>query len=444
MTPRATLRRVTRRRFLKASGRGALLTSLAGGGLIGKALAQAEPPGSLPRMDIRQVATDGFFSFPGRRRADDNGIFGFGFRGVLDNETFADVGFLTAKYKFMVQWPSPILAIPKNIELYLTMSNLGFEIRPDLDDAHTIHWHGFRNPNAIFDGVPEVSISVPPGRDFPYFYRPRVEGTYMYHCHFEDTEHVQLGMDGVVYIEAETPPPAGSSFLGRAYDGDGDSTLFHRQFTLLLNEVDQSPHDLLANVQEFVWSDYEPDYWLINGRSYPDTIVRDQELFDHAGGDFRLPDAGGVEGGPEGGAFDPDLGFSQPVSSLIQVEEGETALLRIVNLGYEQHAMQLLGPRMRVVGRDATFLGGQAFETGTTYLGPGETADALVMAPAFDPGLPGQVDPEGRPYNRYWLRNRGAQRLVNGRQSGLGGMATQMWVYPGGTLPPQSGPNVTV
>ena len=63
-----------------------------------------------------------------------------------------------------------------------------------------MHWHGFVNAIPLFDGVPELSISVPIGRDFTYFYRPHDPGTYMYHCHFEDVEHVQMGMTGIVYV----------------------------------------------------------------------------------------------------------------------------------------------------------------------------------------------------------------------------------------------------
>ena len=429
--------RLSRRRFLQLSGQGALLTALASGGLR-QALAQPAPPGSLPRQDIRLLATDGFMSLPGRRRAAgpppgllSSGVYAFGFRGVQPGETFAPVEALIPKYKSFVQWPSPILPVAKNSEVYLTMTNLAFEMRPDLDDAHTIHWHGFRNAFTIFDGVPELSISVPPARDFPYFYRPRHAGTFMYHCHFEDTEHVQLGMDGIIYVKAITAAPM--PFIGRAYDNDGGSTLFHREFTLLLNEVDPRPHDMLLALQEFIWSDYKAQFWLINGRAYPDTIVRDQDLAAYAGGDFNLP----TPGQPP----DPDLGFSQPVSSLIQVAAGETALLRFVNLGFEQHAMQLLGARMRVVGHDATFLGSQIYETNTIYIGPGEARDVLVTAPAFNASVPGGADAAGA-YNRYWLRNRNAQRLVNGNQPGLGGMVTEMRVYA--ALPPQPGPNQTV
>lgn len=417
--------RLNRRDFLRLGGGGALLALMTGGGLSSalrlnrsaaaapleaKALAPASQPAS--QVDIRLVATDGFVSLPGRRTSDDNGIYVFGFRGVAANETFTRVDKLVAKYKGLVTWPAPILAIPKDVTTYITLSNLGLVIRPDLDDSHTIHWHGFRNPNSIFDGVPEVSISVPVARDFPYFFVPRDEGTYMYHCHFEDVEHVQMGMDGVVYIEAANP--------GYAYDNpDGSpalNTSFDREFALLLNEVDPTPHDNLANVQEFVWSDYKADYWVINGRSYPDTIVRDQDLGNY------------------------DFAESQPVSSLIQVAGGETALLRFANLGYEQQSMQLLGIPMTVVGQDASYLGANSYVTNSVYIGPGEARDVLFTAPPYS-GSPDASDGAG-PYDRYWLRNRSAHRLVNGNSPGLGGMLTEVRVYP--SLPTQPGPNKTI
>jgi hypothetical protein len=95
--------------------------------------------------------------------------------------------------------------------------------------------------------------------------------------------------------------------------------------------------------------DYHANYWV--SRSYPDTIKPNN---------------------------DPSIP-SQPISSLIQVNEGEQVLLRWVNLGYEQHAMQLAGITMKVVGQDATYLGplpsGRAditYLTNTIYIGPGE------------------------------------------------------------------------
>ena len=56
--------------------------------------------------------------------------------------------------------------------LHGQLTNLGLALRPDLFDAHTLHWHGFRNVIPFFDGEPTGSVSVPTGRDFTYVYRP--------------------------------------------------------------------------------------------------------------------------------------------------------------------------------------------------------------------------------------------------------------------------------
>jgi hypothetical protein len=424
---------------------GALFAAIGGGGIL-YSLGRSNPlqaeailkdvspepvllPPRRPRATdtyIRLAATDGFFSLPGRRifanpasvpdpfapdpdaGDPDDGVYGFGFVSVplspapTTPEIVEEIGAAILDFKGRVQWPAPILAVNESppppdepLDFHLTMTNLGFIMRPDLDDAHTVHWHGFRNPNTIFDGVPEVSISVPPARSFTYFYRPHHAGAFMYHCHFEDTEHVQLGMDGVVYVIPDHPIPAG--FNGVAYKND--STAFHREYSLLLNEVDTSPHDRLVNIQEFVWSDYDANYWVINGRSYPDTIVSEADTV-------------GTE-----------LAARQPVSSLIQALPDERILLRFVNLGFEQQAMQLLGLRMTVVGQDATPLvptpdklvttADLSYDTNTVYIGPGESRDVLFTA-EFSTALPVYTDTAGRSFNIYWLKNHNFHRLVNG------------------------------
>lgn len=474
-------RRFSRRDFLKLGARGALLTALSGGALatvgrynpsqaapgrpfapVGAVVPPARP--SAITSELRLAATDGYISLPGRRifadpgsvsspsdpeatrrtnvfaLPDDHaGLYVFGFVEVpISNptptppppgSTPTEFGDNINTFKGNVRWPSPIIGVDAGIDFYIALTNLGLVGRPDLDDSHTIHWHGFRNPNSIFDGVPEVSIAVPPARDFPYYFRPQIPGTYMYHCHFEDSEHVQMGMDGIVFIR-----PAGNP--NRAYP-DG-STEFDRQYTLLLNEVDTTPHDNLIRVQEFVWSNYDPNYWVINGRSYPDTILSDSDIV-------------GTE-----------LEFRQPVSSLIQAEGNERILLRMANLGYEQQTMHMLGIRMTVVGHDATFLGALSYETDALYIGPGEARDVIFEAPEYDGDLPGGTDDAG-PYNVYWFKNHHPQRLVNGSgdednfypgvdltpegidgaPAQLGGQITQVRVYPGGALGTQTRPNQT-
>ena len=210
------------------------------------------------------------------------------------------------QFKGKVQAPATMIAVDEEDDFYITMTNIGLVVRPDLDDSHTVHWHGFPNATAIFDGVPEVSIAVPVGRDFPYYYKPHRAGSFMYHCHFEDVEHVQMGMNGSIFVR-----PTG--FPNRAYADP--ATEFDREFAVHLNEVWTTPHDNLESIQETVWPNYKANYWTINGRCYPDTVKPNN--------DASLP--------------------AQPLSSLIQVNAGETVLLRFSNLGYEQQAMQLPG-----------------------------------------------------------------------------------------------------
>jgi FtsP/CotA-like multicopper oxidase with cupredoxin domain len=400
-TDRSSPLRLSRRELLKAGGLGAL--TVAGASAIGVSTFGSATAAFTPK--IRLAATDGFIRLPGRAEP----LYVFGFKQVPNG---ASVASLIGTEKGNTQMSAPILQVREGDDQRVVLTNLGLSMRPDLDDSHTIHWHGFRNPITFYDGAPEMSVAVPVARNFTYLYRARDAGTYMYHCHFEDVEHVQMGMNGIVFIR----PVLGDKF---AYNHN--STAFDREFALLLNEIDPRPHDGLLAVQEFVWVTYKARYWTINGRCYPDTAK------------------------PSG---DPSLA-SQPISSLVQAQSGDTVLLRIANLGYEQHAVRLAGIPMHVVGQDATLLrspGGvdTSYWTDTIYVGPGEARDVLIVAPAYEPSGFGGSDANGA-FNTYYMANRNLATLNNDGHTaanGLGGMATEVRVYP--SLPAQTAPNQTI
>ena len=198
----------------------------------------------------------------------------FGFRNVTGMTTTQR---LNQKYKAQhnapLFWVNQYDGDPAN-EFRVQLTNLGLELRPDLFDAHTLHWHGFRNVIPFFDGEPTGSVSVPAGREFTYVYRPRDPGTYMYHCHVEDVEHVHMGMTGLVFVR---PSQDGNTSLypsGRYIYNDGDgSTGFDREFAMFLSEVWAEAHWADAHIQLPEWSDYKADFALLNGRVYPDTIA---------------------------------------------------------------------------------------------------------------------------------------------------------------------------
>ena len=96
--------------------------------------------------------------------------------------------------------PAPTISVDEDDELFLSLTNVGMVMRPDLFDPHTVHWHGFPQASAIFDGVPDASVSVNMGASLSYYYKAQDAGTYMYHCHVEATEHMQMGMLGNLWV----------------------------------------------------------------------------------------------------------------------------------------------------------------------------------------------------------------------------------------------------
>lgn len=122
-------------------------------------------------------------------------MFGFGdLTGLDDTNAMAD-GALAARL------PGPPIVANEGEHLYISLTNVGMLIRPDLADPHSVHFHGFPNASAFFDGVPENSISINMGSTLTYFYNLAVPGTYFYHCHVEAAEHMQMGMNGNLYVK---------------------------------------------------------------------------------------------------------------------------------------------------------------------------------------------------------------------------------------------------
>ena len=405
----------SRRSFLKATGFGALGTVVAGSvvGALGRGLIV---PASAATTSLSLAASDGYMTVPGRET---DPVYIFGFVPVDPN---LSVDQLEATYKGHTKHTAPHLNFLQNDDIRITLTNLGLVQRPDLTDSHTIHWHGFDVPSPLNDGVPEVSIAVPIGKQVTYFYRPHREGTYMYHCHFEDVEHVQMGMTGIVFVRPLQDGASINGFTKFAYnDGDG-STGYHRHFAILLNEVWKNFHDGDRDIQESIATDYNPQWFTLNGRCYPQTVLPND--------DPSLP--ANLRIGTHNANFDT-TDYSQPNSALIQVNPGERVLLRLANLGYQQHAMQLPGIPMHVIGQDASLLRNgtvdTSYWTNTLYIGPGEARDVLFDAPAYAGARPSGSDGRGN-YNVYRFKNRDWRRLSNfGAPPGAGGMQTEVRVY---------------
>ena len=78
-------------------------------------------------------------------------------------------------------------------------------LQNNLDQPHSVHWHGIRIDNAM-DGVPDLTqAAVPPGGTFDYDFVVPDAGTYWYHSHFKSTEQEERGLYGALIVEEADP-----------------------------------------------------------------------------------------------------------------------------------------------------------------------------------------------------------------------------------------------
>jgi len=327
--------------------------------------------------------------------------------------------------------PAPTIVVDEDDELFLSLTNVGMAMRPDLFDPHTIHWHGFPQAASVFDGVPDSSISIAGGATLTYYYQAKDAGTYMYHCHVEAAEHMQMGMLGNLFVRprqnktspgadlgvalkaqgSSTPLPAGADPLtgatgvlheaGAEYaynDGDG-STRYDVMVPIQIGSFDPDFHDASLNVQPLPFASMRDRYFLLNGRGYPDTTV----------------------GGALPATEDPlgNLHVSQPVSSLITATPGQRILLRISNLNVTHfNTIGTSGLQMQVIALDARLLRDGAgnnmyYMTNSLTLGGGQSADVIITAPASA--------------GTYFLYSKNLDRLANDAEN-FGGMMTEIRV----------------
>lgn len=357
----------------------------------------------IPGRDItckHLTAGDGFVNM-----ADGRLQYMFGFSDVTGTppEHVMHTGMLNANF------PAPTITLKEDQEFYLTLTNVGMERRPDLFDPHSVHFHGFPNASAIFDGVPEASISVNMGASLTYYYNIKEPGTYMYHCHVEATEHMQMGMLGNLYVlPKQNDLPHGTVLgthvhqSGHKYvynDGDG-STRYDVEYPVQLSSFDPEFHDASMNVQPLPFANMKDTYPMINGRGYPDTINPAQ-----------LPNT-------ETGAH------SQRMNSLITAQQGQKVLLRLSNLSVTNfYTVTALGLPIKVIGVGARILRGPdagtpgsgkrlAYETSSVTLGGGEAADVIIDTALASPGT-------------YFLYTTNLNYLSNNDQD-HGGMMTEI------------------
>jgi FtsP/CotA-like multicopper oxidase with cupredoxin domain len=395
-----------------------------------------------------------------------------GLNGHVDPRQIMDVGVMNGNM------PATMMSIDEDDEFFLTLSNVGMIMRPDLFEQHTVHFHGYPNASSFYDGVPDASVAINIGGSFTYYYLAPDAGTYFWHCHITPPEHLQMGMVGQLYVRprqnrvpighslwaslaggsglsgadpagqqsdprtrsdcahdilCSTPvPPAdngfhqgdtvnGNTYSKYAYnDGDG-STRYDVEYPLQLHGFDPNFHFVGMTFNPEGFADMKDKYFLLNGRSYPDTVnangYRDGTL---SGGNsnfvgqpvtstaFYTQDADGVQRP------------SQPLSALINIPHNGRALLRISCLDVSEYqTLASTGVPMQVIAINARLLRDEAgqnmsYATNSITLGGGESLDVILDANGVPPGT-------------YYLYTTQLDHLSNDAEN-FGGLMTEVHV----------------
>jgi len=396
--------------------------------------------------------------------------------GHVDPRQIMDIGVMNGNI------PAPLIAFDEDDEFFLTLTNVGMAMRPDLFEQHTVHFHGYPNASSFYDGVPDASVAINIGGSFTYYYLSPDAGTYFWHCHITPPEHLQMGMVGQLYVRprqdrvavdlaggklyaalqqqnsgvdlrtacnpgadilcsAVTPPTAntvtrpdtgtlcsGATPLNEGTkpnyvynDGDG-STCYDVEYPLQMHGFDPNFHFVGMTFNPEMFADMKDKYFLLNGRSYPDTVGPNSTLQYVTGTGSTLPIA---PPGPQATvSSDGTMHYSQPLPAIINIPAGGKAALRLVNLSVsEYHTLASLGIPMKVAGWNAKLLRDQAgnnteYYTNSITLGGGESLDVILDASDITTYKAGQV---------YYLFTPQLDHLSNDAEN-FGGLMTEVHI----------------
>lgn len=151
-------------------------------------------------------------------------------------------------YAFNHQIPGPRIHVTEGDRVRL-------EVKNELPEPTSIHWHGLIVPNR-FDGPPGITQqAIPPGGHYTYEFTVRQQGTFFYHSHERADRQQSLGLYGAFIIDPKVQP---------------DIPAYTKDIIVQLQEW------TIKNGYTFPAMEMEglfPNFFTINGKAYPATSV---------------------------------------------------------------------------------------------------------------------------------------------------------------------------
>jgi FtsP/CotA-like multicopper oxidase with cupredoxin domain len=265
------------------------------------------------------------------------------------------------------QYPGPTLCVNEGDTVRIVLKNT-------LPEDTSIVFPGQQDVQA--NGVPAgpqfdaehrmtslSNVARASGGTVTYTFTADHPGTYLYESGTDQGKQVQMGLFGalIVHSRLDTYDAGSQTWTRFAYDDSRTRYNPDEEFLALLSDIDPALHQAVERGRPFDIGSFHPRYWMINGRSFPDTIAPNNAIW--------LP-------------HQPQGALAHTTARLFGAP-GAPALTRYLNASEVGHPFHPHGNHGRVIAMDGRSLvdssGDRSFEKFAVRVGAGETFDALFM-----------------------------------------------------------------
>ncbi|NWJ46028.1 MAG: multicopper oxidase domain-containing protein [Chloroflexi bacterium] len=210
-----------------------------------------------------------------------------------------------------------------------------------------------------------TNVAKANGGSITYTFTAGMPGTYLYESGTDEGKQVNMGLFGALIVR---PKATGLPVIpGTAYAYNRADSIYNagNEYVMITSELDPALHQAVENGQAYDITQNHPRYWMINGRSFPDTIA------DNGAAWLTTQPYGAMV-------------HMQPYDPSATSAYHYPAMVHYLNVGMLNHPFHPHGNHGRVIGRDARPLASPAgddlsYEKFLILLGSGQTWDVLYQ-----------------------------------------------------------------
>jgi len=254
------------------------------------------------------------------------------------------------------QYPAPTLIVNEGDTVMVTIHNqdvpqpvsLVFPGQTGITKTCDIGVISFNGCHGTFADGNNVVAADGGTQSITYSFVASRPGTFVYQSGVNPQIQIEMGLVGALIVRPEMAATGVDAGGGLVYNDAG--TAYDDEYLFFMSEMDPRVHYLAENDALDQWDNasYKSVLFFFNGRNAPDTLAKN---------------------------FVPELPH-QPYGSLVTMFPGQRILLRVINVGRNQHPLHTHGNHFRQISRDGNLLAAAVGDYTYNAI-PGGTADLI-------------------------------------------------------------------